>query len=194
MRLVNMPFPDLEKLKSLIKVAAQEELLKNFGFSEFEFKADGSVVTPADLAMQNRLERELKQHWPMYDILGEEMPDEAQLAVIDKALKSKTKGYWCIDPLDGTNNYASGLPFFAVSVALIIDNQQQLGLIYDPVRDEMFSAIKGQGAYVNNQLIDPSQMKFAKNKPIVAEIDLKRLPEKLTVKLVQKEFLHHNEI
>lgn len=179
-----MLFPDLEKLKSLVKVAAKEELLKNFGFSEFEYKDDGSVVTPADLAMQNRLESELKQHWPMYDILGEEMTDAAQLAVIDKALTNKTKGYWCIDPLDGTSNYAAGLPFFAVSIALIIDNQQQLGLIYDPVRDEMFSAIKGQGAYVNNQLIDHSQMKFTKNKPIIAEIDLKRLPEKLTVKLV----------
>ena len=179
-----MSFPDLEKLKSLVKVAAKEELLKKFGFSEFEYKDDGSVVTPADLAMQNRLESELKQHWPMYDILGEEMTDAAQLAVIDKALTNKSKGYWCIDPLDGTSNYAAGLPFFAVSIALIIDNQQQLGLIYDPVRDEMFSAIKGQGAYVNNQLIDHSQMKFTKNKPIVAEIDLKRLPEKLTVKLV----------
>ncbi len=179
-----MSFPDLEKLKSLVKVAAKEELLKNFGFSEFEYKDDGSVVTPADLAMQNRLESELKQHWPMYDILGEEMTDAAQLAVIDKALTNKSKGYWCIDPLDGTSNYAAGLPFFAVSIALIIDNQQQLGLIYDPVRDEMFSAIKGQGAYVNNQLIDHSQMKFTKNKPIVAEIDLKRLPEKLIVKLV----------
>ena len=179
-----MSFPDLEKLKSLVKVAAKEELLKKFGFSEFEYKDDGSVVTPADLAMQNRLESELKQQWPMYDILGEEMTDAAQLAVIDKALTNKSKGYWCIDPLDGTSNYAAGLPFFAVSIALIIDNQQQLGLIYDPVRDEMFSAIKGQGAYVNNQLIDHSQMKFTKNKPIVAEIDLQRLPEKLTVKLV----------
>ena len=179
-----MSFPDLEKLKSLVKVAAKEELLKNFGFSEFEYKDDGSVVTPADLAMQNRLESELKQHWPMYDILGEEMTDAAQLAVIDKALTNKSKGYWCIDPLDGTSNYAAGLPFFAVSIALIIDKQQQLGLIYDPVRDEMFSAIKGQCAYVNNQLIDHSQMKFTKHKPIVAEIDLKRLPEKLTVKLV----------
>jgi myo-inositol-1(or 4)-monophosphatase len=179
-----MSFSDIEKLKSLVKVAAKEELLKDFGHSTFEYKDDGSVITPADLAMQNRLEIELKQHWPMYSILGEEMTDEAQLAVIAMAAANKTQGYWCIDPLDGTSNYVAGVPFFAVSIALIIDNQQQLGLIYDPVRDEMFTALKGQGAHLNDQLLDASQMKFTENKPIVAEIDLKRLPEKLTVKLV----------
>ena len=174
-----MSFPDLEKLKSLVKVAAKEELLKDFGHSEFEYKADGSVVTPADLAMQERLENELNHHWPIYKVLGEEMTDEQQQEVIDSGA-----GYWCIDPLDGTSNYAAGLPFFAVSIALIVDKQQQLGLIYDPVRDEMFSAVKGQGAFLNDQLIDHSQLRFTVDKPIVAEIDLKRLPEKLAVKLV----------
>ncbi len=179
-----MIFTDLEKLKALVKVAAQEELLKDFGHSEFEYKDDGSVLTPADIAMQARLERDLKKHWPIYDILGEEMTEQQQLAVIDRAMKNKISGYWCIDPLDGTSNYAAGLPFFAVSIALIIDGLQYLGLIYDPVRDEMFTAITGQGAYLNDQRMDLSQIKFADNKPVVAEIDLKRLPEKLAVKLV----------
>lgn len=174
-----MLFSDLETLKSLVKIAAKEELLKDFGHSEFEYKDDGSVITPADLAMQDRLEEELKHHWPMYEILGEEMSDDEQLAVINKG-----GAYWCIDPLDGTSNYAAGLPFFAVSIALIEDKQQQLGLIYDPIRDEMFTAIKGQGAYLNDQLIDHSNMKLTENKPIVAVIDLKRLPEKLAIKLV----------
>lgn len=174
-----MSFPDLEKLKSLVKVAAKEELLKDFGHSEFDYKADGSVITPADIAMQDRLENELNHHWPMYEVLGEEMTDDEQQAVIDSGA-----GYWCIDPLDGTSNYAAGLPFFAVSIALIVDKQQQLGLIYDPVRDEMFSAIKGQGAFLNDQVIDHSQLRITEDKLIVAEIDLKRLPEKLAVKLV----------
>ena len=179
-----MIFPDLEKLKRLVKIAAIEELLKDFGHSEYEYKEDGSVVTPADLAMQNRLERELKQHWPMYEILGEEMTDAEQNAVISKALSSKTDGYWCIDPLDGTSNYAANLPFFAVSIALIVDNQQQVGLIYDPIRDEMFTAIKGQGAYLNNKLINHADTKRIPDKSVVAEIDLKRLPEKVAIKLV----------
>ena len=171
--------PDIEKLKSLVKIAAQEVLLKDFGHSEFEYKSDGSVVTPADLAMQDRLENELNQQWPEYGILGEEMTETQQQAVIDAG-----NGYWCIDPLDGTSNYAAGLPFFAVSIGLIIDGRQKMGLIYDPVRDEMFTAIKGQGAYLNGERIDHDMMKFSEDKPIVAEIDLKRLPEKLAVKLV----------
>ena len=102
-----MLFPDLEKLISLVKKSAKEELLKDFGHSEFEYKDDGSVVTPADIAMQDRLEKELKQLWPSYGILGEEMTEAEQLAVIEQG-----HTYWCIDPLDGTSNYAAGLPFF----------------------------------------------------------------------------------
>lgn len=174
-----MLFPDIEKLKLLVKTAANEILLKDFGHSAFEYKDDGSVVTPADLAMQDRLEKELKQHWPQYGILGEEMSELEQLAVIDAG-----EGYWCIDPLDGTSNYAAGLPFFAVSIALIVNREQQLGLIYDPVRDEMFTAIKGQGAFLNSVSITPSRMKTRADKPVIAEIDLKRLPGKLVVRLV----------
>ena len=174
-----MSFPDIEILKPLVKLAAQEILLKDFGHSEFEYKDDGSVLTPADLAMQDRLEQELKQHWPQYAVLGEEMTDAEQQSVIDRGV-----GYWCIDPLDGTSNYAAGLPFFAVSIALIIDQQQYLGLIYDPIRDEMFTAIKGQGAYINDQLIKNQDVRSLPGKPVVAVIDLKRLPEALAVKLV----------
>ena len=181
-----MIFPDIEKLKLLVKVAAKEELLKDFGHSDFEYKEDGSVITPADLAMQNRLEDELKLHWPMYGILGEEMSEQQQLAVIQDSATGKSSGYWCIDPLDGTSNYAVGLPFFAVSIALIVDGQQQVGLIYDPVRDEMFTAITGQGAYLNDNRIDHTQIKSTDNKPVVAEIDLKRLPKSLAVKLVSE--------
>jgi len=176
-----MILPEIEKLKTLVKVAAHEILMADFGHSEFEYKDDGSVVTPADMAMQDRLETELKQHWPMYNVLGEEMTEQAQLSVIESG-----EGYWCIDPLDGTSNYAVGLPFFAVSIALIINKQQQLGLIYDPVRDEMFTAIKGQGAFLNNRVLDHTTMKFGDNKPIVAEIDLKRLPTELAIKLVSE--------
>lgn len=179
-----MLLPDIEKLKSLVKAAAEEVLLKDFGHSGFEYKDDGSVVTPADIAMQDRLEKELKRQWPKFDILGEEMTNAEQQAVIDNDLSNTGEGYWCIDPLDGTSNYAAGLPFFSVSIALIIKQQQQLGLIYDPVRDEMFTAIKDQGAYLNGQRIEHSQMKFTDNKPVVAVIDLKRLPKKLAVKLV----------
>jgi len=181
-----MLLPDIEALKLLVKIAAQDELLKDFGHAVYEYKEDGSVVTPADLAMQNRLSHDLKLHWPSYEILGEEMTAIEQQAVIDNAVTGKTAGYWCIDPLDGTSNYAAGLPFFAVSVALVINNLQHIGLIYDPVRDEMFTAIKGKGAYLNNEVITQAIGKQLLDKPVVAEIDLKRLPQKLAIKLVSE--------
>lgn len=179
-----MTSSDIEKLKVLVKAAAKDILLKDFGYSEFEYKEDGSVVTPADIAMQGRLENELKLNWPMYDILGEEMTEQQQQDVINNAAENKSEGYWCIDPLDGTSNYAAGLPFFAVSIALIIDGEQTLGIIYDPIRDEMFSAVSGEGAYLNEQRISGDNVISLDNKPVVAEIDLKRLPEKLAIKLV----------
>jgi len=174
-----MSLPDLEILKPLVKAAAEEILLKGFGSLGFECKDDGSVVTSADFAMQERLERELRQHWPEFDFLGEEMTEDEQLAVIDGE-----GSFWCIDPLDGTTNYAAGLPFFAVSIALILNRQQEIGLIYDPVRDEMFTAIKGQGAYLNGYRIDYSDDQLKCKKPVVAMIDLKRLPRPLKIKLM----------
>ena len=175
----SMSLPDLEILKTLVKKAAEEILLTAFGHTEIECKDDGSVVTPADYAMQDRLEKDLKQQWPEYDILGEEMSEEEQLAVIDSG-----HGFWCIDPLDGTSNFAAGLPFFAVSIALIVGGVQQLALIYDPVRDEMFTAVKGQGAYLNGQPISCSPRQRNGNRPVMAGIDLKRLDRSLAVKLV----------
>ncbi len=115
------------------------------------------------------------------------MTAEAQLAVAQQS-----RAYWCIDPLDGTNNFAANLPFFAVSIALIIEGEQRLGLIYDPNRDEMFSAIKGQGAFMNNQPVVNEMLKRSpfsehkQNKPVVAEIDLKRLSKELSTRLVNE--------
>ena len=181
-----MTFPGLDKLKTLVRTAAREELLTGFGRCDFEYKDDGSVITAADLAMQDRLETELKQHWPAYELMGEEMSEAQQQKVIDADRNGDSAGYWCLDPLDGTSNYAAGLPFFAVSVALIVSAEQQLGLIYDPVRDEMFSAVNGQGARLNDSLLVRCEKPSLRNKPVIAEIDLKRLPEQLAVKLVKE--------
>ena len=171
--------PELAKLEALVKQAAREELLAEFGHAEYEYKEDGSVITPADLAMQARLEKELQQHWPQYAMLGEEMTEAEQCDVL-----THQHGYWCVDPLDGTSNYAAGLPFFAVSIALIIDNRQVLGLIYDPVRDEMFTAIQGSGAWLNGKTLKHKSSHQAGLQHTIAEIDLKRLPTELRLRLV----------
>jgi myo-inositol-1(or 4)-monophosphatase len=173
-----MALPDIEQLGPLVSRIARQELLSAFGSSDYEYKQDGSVITPADIAMQERLEVELAKYWPQYDLLGEEMPEQQQLDIVNSS-----SGYWCIDPLDGTSNYAAGIPFFAVSIALIVDGRQKLGLIYDPVNDELFTAIKGQGAFLNGKQLG-YELRPDLNKPVVAEIDLKRLPRPMQIQLV----------
>ena len=64
---------------------------------------------------------------------------------------------WHVDPLDGTINYAHGVPFFSVSIGYQEGLQVQLGAVYDPLRDELFSAERGQGAWLNGEAIEPSQ-------------------------------------
>jgi myo-inositol-1(or 4)-monophosphatase len=180
--MVTMPATaDLKRLENIVVAAASDILVPDFGRSEFHYKPDGSVITPADVAMQQRLQSELAEAWPAYAMLGEEMSDAQQRAAMAEA-----KGYWCIDPLDGTNNFASGMPFFAVSVALVIDGLQQLGLIYDPLRNEVFSALRNGGAFLNGKALRvPDSKPFVEN--VIAEIDMKRLPKDLAVRLVTEE-------
>ena len=177
----NRVLPTSKQIEAIVIPAAIEELLPGFGVCEYTHKTDGSIVTKADLAMQQRLEHELKKAWPEYAILGEEMSEQEQTDVLDG-----NAGYWCLDPLDGTNNYASGLPFFAVSIALIIDNVQELGFIYDPLREEVFFAQKDMGARLNGHVLD-GQIKSEAIERTIAEIDMKRLPTELAVRLVTEE-------
>lgn len=172
---------DLERLKIIVKQAAIEELLPEFGKREFTYKEDHSVITKADLAMQERLDVELKQLWPHIALLGEEMTEAEQQTIIDSG-----QAYWCVDPVDGTNNYAAGIPLFAVSIALIDDGETVQGLIYDPTRDEMFTARKGEGAFLNGEKLNQvSTTRHAKR--IVAEIEMKRLPQELALRLITEQ-------
>jgi myo-inositol-1(or 4)-monophosphatase len=91
--------------------------------------------------------------------------------------------YWCIDPLDGTNNYATGMPCFAVSIGLVKNGEVVLALIHDPVRDETFTAVKGQGAQLNGIALEKKPV-IEQRERIIAEIDMKRLPRELAIRLV----------
>ncbi len=173
-----MKFPTIEDLNDIVIPAAQRELVPHFGAMAYTYKDDGSVITDADMAMQNALVRGLRRHWPAFEILGEEMSDAAQQAILDGG-----QAYWCIDPLDGTNNYATGMPFFAVSIALIVAGEARLGYIYDPLRDEVFAAIRGQGATLNGKPLQHRPMATEDSK-LIAEIDMKRLPAALAQRLV----------
>ena len=99
-----------------------------------------------------------------------------------RALESGERDLWCIDPLDGTSNYCAGLPYYAVSVALLREGRVAAGVVYDPARRECFTAAQGLGAWCNGRPLKaapaPSNLADA-----LALVDFKRLPVALATRL-----------
>jgi myo-inositol-1(or 4)-monophosphatase len=112
--MTNIAPVELSLLRELVIDAGKEELLTLFQRTSFSYKADGSLVTEADLNTQNRLQLALNKLHPEIPMLGEEMSEQHQNAIINDS-----KSFWCLDPLDGTSNFAAGIPFFSISLALI---------------------------------------------------------------------------
>jgi myo-inositol-1(or 4)-monophosphatase len=168
----------LEQLETIIRELAQQEILPRFNQVSHSLKQDGSLVTEADTAMQAAVVRALRNNWPDYALLGEEMPAAQQQSLLD----GSREGLWVLDPLDGTSNFAAGIPIFSVSLALLVRGEVQLGLIYDPLRDECFSAIKGQGAWLNRKPLHPRVQRDS-IKQCIAQLDLKRLPAPMAARL-----------
>lgn len=169
---------DSGDLRQLIVEVAETEIMSRFQGVDAQEKQDGSLVTDADLAAQESIRRGLEERWPTIPLLGEEMTTSEQDAVLE------TGEYWCLDPVDGTTNYANGIPFFAVSLALIRGGEIVTGIVYDPVRNECFRADRGRGAFLNDQ-----PLKLPDQKPqleqCVAIVDFKRLPRALTMRLAE---------
>ncbi|MDM8544990.1 inositol monophosphatase family protein [Candidatus Venteria ishoeyi] len=173
-----MSAPKLEHLRPLLKSVAQEELLARFQSCDAQQKADGSLVTEADLAANTRIIQALKQSYPDIPVLSEEMPATEQ-----EALLAAQTPLWCLDPLDGTTNFSAGLPCFAISLALLEAGQAQMGMVYDPMRDECFSAIRGQGAELNGQKLGTLKPRTPLHKG-VGLVDFKRLSPTLQQRLL----------
>ncbi len=169
---------DLDTITNIIKNAAQIKLLPYFANIERDYKADGSVITEADHQMQAVLQAELLALYPHTILLGEEMSADEQQKIL-----AADKPVWCLDPLDGTNNFASGIPYFSVSLALIHKGSVVLGIVYDPVRDECFAANKEQGSTINGRELKLSNSDL-KLRQAIAIIDFKRLSSELATRLV----------
>ena len=168
---------ELSLLRELVIDAGKEELLNRFQHAAFSYKQDGSLVTEADLNVQNRLQMALHKLHPEIPLLGEEMSEQHQNAIITDG----SSAFWCLDPLDGTSNFASGIPFFSISLALIENGQPIIGIIYDPIRDECFVAEKGKGARLNDKRLDATATAHTSLERCSAIIDFKRLePEPAT--------------
>jgi myo-inositol-1(or 4)-monophosphatase len=176
---INRPV-DLQSLRMLVCEAARDELLPRFAEVARHIKIDGSVVTEADHAMQDRMQQLLAARYPQYQFIGEEMARHEHAALT----RTTEGGLWCLDPLDGTSNFSTGIPFFAVSLALLIDERVELGVVYDPVRDECFMAGRGKGAWLNEQPLSVTQALHPRElRRCVAGVDFKRLPSGLATRL-----------
>jgi myo-inositol-1(or 4)-monophosphatase len=106
-----------------------------------ETKSRNDFVSDVDRAAEAAIVQELRGRFPSHAILAEESGEQA----------GKSDFQWIIDPLDGTTNYLHGFPQFAVSIALLHKGQLECGVVYDPLREELFTAARGQGAQLNDR-------------------------------------------
>ncbi len=148
------------KTKEMMAVAeeaareAGKVLLRAFGKPpRVSVKADGTLVTETDIRAEGKIINTIKRAYPDHNILSEE-----------DSPRKETRGLcWIIDPLDGTHNFIRGIQTFGTSIALAKEGKVILGVLYIPSTDEMYTAIKGGGARLNNRVISVSSKKLTES-------------------------------
>ena len=114
---------------------------------EIRHKGKSNLVTDADILSEKLIVEFLEREYPACNILSEESNSTTPVT-----------GYtWIVDPLDGTNNYVFGIPFFCTTIALVKDEDILLGVTYDPLREELFRSERGRAAYLNDSAIHVSK-------------------------------------
>jgi len=114
---------------------------------KIEYKGEVDLVTEADRASEQRILERIRARWPSHNVLAEE----------GGGSESGSDYRWYVDPLDGTTNFAHGFPVFCVSLGLEHKGERIAGVVYDPTRNELFSAEKGSGAFLNGNAIQVSK-------------------------------------
>ena len=140
-----MTRPTLSDLESLARAAGQ---ILHDGYEkdhDVQFKGVIDLVTEIDHQSEEYLLGEIQKRWPESRVFAEESGENGRGDLV-----------WYIDPLDGTVNYAHGVPIFCVSIACAWEGQTRLGVVYDPMRDEMFAAERGKGAWLNGRVLNVS--------------------------------------
>ena len=127
-------------------------LVQRLGVAKITNKGDINLVTEADIAAENLIIERIRSYYPQHGILAEE---SGEVVLVSGKRSDWT---WIIDPLDGTTNYAHGYPCFCVSIGLEYKGELEIGVVYDPMRDEMFAAERGRGATLNDRRIRVSSV------------------------------------
>jgi len=164
-------------LNLMIKASekASKILIRDFGEVEklqVSLKGPNNFVTNADRKVEKVIIKELEKSKKNYSILTEE----------SGFIKNKDKdNFWIIDPIDGTTNFLNGVPHFCISIALLFEKEIIAGVIYDPIKDELFYAEKNSGSYLNNRSIRVSKKKNISD-CIYGVNFRKNLPENLIIR------------
>jgi len=149
---MNVLVPDAMKVGIEAARAAGKILCDMLETAAVREKAPKDLVTDADIAAQNCIEGRILAAFPSHQFLGE----ECLQPTVFREMASSVEWLWVVDPLDGTVNYAHRMPNFAVSIALMHRGQAVLGIVLDPMANELYVAMLGQGATVNGRKLKSS--------------------------------------
>jgi len=140
---LNLSFKEFERF-CIDLTSRINSLLKPFpSLQKFSTKEDGTPVTEEDQKIEKYYRSEIHKTFPEHAISGEEFDD----------FNTNSDYQWIVDPIDGTTNYLRGLGHYAVSIALQIRGRIEHGVIYDPTKEELFTASRGEGAFLNSHRI-----------------------------------------
>ncbi len=160
----------------LLREVAAREVSPRWQSLRVDHKADGSLLSEADTAVQQALAQVLPDIYPA-PLLGEESSPDVQSALWTEANQSHTP-LWIADPVDGTTNFVSGLPWYAISVALMHQGKAVVGVTYAPALDSLWHASLGGGAFCNNQRLRLPITERALRASLVG-VDMTYLPQAL---------------
>lgn len=175
---------DMTKYKEAAVLAAKEggAVHKKYFRGDIEVKTKGAtydLVTVADVEAEEKIISIIRERFPDHNFLAEEAKYE----------KAESPYTWIIDPLDGTNNFASGMPIFCASVALAKNDEVLVGAIYDVTRNELFCAERGGGAFLNGKRISVSSVDDLKDSLLITGFYYDRGPKMLdTLDNIKKFF------
>ena len=138
-------------MKSLMIKAAKaagKVILENYeNIGKIKFKAPRSIVTKADILSESAIIKTIRKKFPEHNFLTEE----------SGSIKNSSEYTWIVDPIDGTTNFVSKIPQFAVSIALAKNDEILMGVVYNPCANEMYFAEKRKGSYLNNKKLHASK-------------------------------------
>ncbi len=137
----------LETAKSAV-LTAGKYLAENFGKKHVpHFKSEHDIGLSVDKESESIILNIIKEKYPEHNYYSEEFGE----------IKNQSKFTWFIDPLDGTNNYFAGIPYFSISIALLFEDEIIIGVVYNPISNQLFEAVKGGGVFLNGAKIQPSE-------------------------------------